>query len=292
MSEPSTPTTPTQTPAGSPTHAPAAQTPPAAPAAPGTSLLGGDPPAGAPAAPVEQPVGDRPDWLPEKFWTDKGPNVEHLAKSYHGLEQLLGKKAQALVPPSDKSTPEEIQAWRKALGVPESPDGYALKPENLPPGVQWDDNSAKAVAALAHKHNIPAAAMKDLMAFDLQRQQQWTQAAAQIAQQELAEGRETLKTTFGEKYDANIALAKRAVATVNGNAQSHGFTDPEVVRVIVGLAQKLSDDTLVAGDSIGAGSAKSRAKDIMTNPQNPLHSRYLEADPEVVDMVRRGLTAA
>jgi len=45
----------------------------------------------------------------------------------------------------------------------------------------------------------------------------------------------------------------------------------------------------VAGDSLGPSSSKSRAKDIQTNPQNPMHERYLNGDPEVVDQVRRML---
>jgi hypothetical protein len=250
-----------------------------------TSLLAGN---DEPRETVTEPA-ERPEWMPEKFWTEKGPDTEKLAKSYSGLEQLLGKKAHALVPINEKSTPEEVAAWRKAMGVPETADGYQLKPEALPEGVFFDDNAAKRVADLAHKHNLPAAAVKELVAFDLQRQQQMAQASLAMATKEMQEGVETLKQSFGEAFEPNLNLAKRAVATVGGNANSRGFADPEVVKVVVSLAKKLSDDTLVAGDSLGPSSSKSRAKDIQTNPQNPMHERYLNGDPEVVDQVRRML---
>lgn len=273
-----------------PEGAPAPPPPQSTPPPESDSLLGGaPPPEGGDTPPLPESTSERPDWLPEKFWTEKGPDVERLAKSYHGLEQLLGKKARALVPPNEKSTHEEVAAWRKALGVPEAPEGYNLKPEQLPEGMAFDEGSAKRVAEIAHKHNIPAAALKEIVAFDLERQQQMAAAALAMATKEMQEGQETLKRSFGDSYEPNLNLAKRAVATVGGNANSRGFSDPEVVRVVVGLAKKLSDDTLVAGDSIGPSSSVSRAKDIMTNPNNPMHARYLNGDPEVVDQVRRML---
>jgi hypothetical protein len=64
-----------------------------------------------------EPV-EKPDWLPEKFWREDKADVEALSKSYQGLEQLLGKKANSVPVPNEKSTPEEVSAYRKAIGVP------------------------------------------------------------------------------------------------------------------------------------------------------------------------------
>lgn len=250
-------------------------------------------PSSTTTAPTEpsQPV-EKPEWLPEKFWTDKGPNVEAILKSYQGMEQLLGKKAQAVVPPSEKSTPEEIAAYRKAIGVPESPEGYKLKPEQLPEGVTWDENVAKRAAELAHKHNIPAAAMSELMRFDMERAALMNQAAASMIEQQLESGREELQRVWGDKMPEKIELARRAAVTAGVDPSSQGFVDPQVVKAIVNLAEKLSDDRLVAGDQTGVSNTRARARDIMTNQANPLYSRYQEGDPEIVDQVRRMLTAS
>lgn len=250
-------------------------------------------PASTTTAPTEpsQPV-EKPEWLEAKFWTDKGPNVEALAKSYEVAQRALGRKAQAVVPPNEKSTPEEIAEYRKALGVPDSPEGYKLKPEQLPEGVTWDENVAKRAAELAHKHNIPAAAMSELMKFDMERAALMNQAAASMIEQQLESGRAELQKVWGDKMPDKVDLAKRAVITVEENPASHGFVDPAVVRTIVKLAEKLSDDRLVAGDQTGVSSTRARARDIMTNQANPLYSRYQEGDPEIVDQVRRMLTAS
>jgi hypothetical protein len=250
---------------------------------------------GAPSSVTNAPapeVTEKPEWLPEKFWRNDKADVESLSKSYQGLEQLLGKKANAIVPPSEKSTPEEIAAYRKAIGVPESPEAYNLKPEQLPEGVVWDENVAKRAAELAHKHNIPASAMTELMKFDMERAALMNQAAAQMIETQLETGRAELQAVWGDKMPEKIELARRAAVTAGVDPTSQGFVDPQVVKAIVNLAEKLSDDKLVAGDQTGASSTRARARDIMTNQANPLYSRYQEGDAEVVDQVRRMLTSA
>jgi len=240
----------------------------------------------APTEPVE-----KPEWLPEKFWRDDKADTESLAKSYQGLEQLLGKKAQAVFPPNDKSTPEEVSAYRKAVGVPDSPEGYNLKPETLPEGVNWDESVAKRAAELAHKHNVPVSAMQEFMKFDMERAAMMQQAAAGMIDTQLESGRQELQKVYGDKFSEKIELARRAAVTVGVDPSSHGFVDPQVVKAVVALAEKLSDDRLIEGNQIGASSTRARGRDIMTNQSNPLYSRYQEGDPEIVDQVRRMITS-
>jgi hypothetical protein len=249
---------------------------------------------GAPTSVTDAPaeITEKPDWLEAKFWTDKGPNVEALAKSYEVAQRALGRKAQAVVPPNEKSTPEEVAEYRKAVGVPESPEGYQLKPEQLPEGVVWDENVAKQAAELAHKHHIPAAAMQEFMKFDMERAALMNQAAANMIEAQLESGRAELQKVWGDKMPEKIELARRAALTAGVDPTSQGFVDPQVVKAIVGLAEKLSDDKLVAGDQTGVSSTRARARDIMTNAANPLYIRYQEGDAEVVDQVRRMLTSA
>ena len=78
-------------------------------------------PVAAPHAPPENngtpPPAERPDWLPEKFWTPEGPSVENLAKSYVELERMRGASIDDL----------KAQWETERLAVrPESPDKYEL----------------------------------------------------------------------------------------------------------------------------------------------------------------------
>ena len=91
----------------------------------------------------------------------KYKSVPDMAKALANANALIGKK---LGVPNEKSSPEEVAAFRRAMGVPESLDEYKLAPETLPEGMTWNDDMAKPYAEIAHKHGIPPSAMKELVA--------------------------------------------------------------------------------------------------------------------------------
>lgn len=254
--------------------------------APGSILETGE------IAPPSLPVvpEEKPEWLPEKYWREGKADFESMAKSHAGLEQLLGKKSKSVLVPNDKSTPEELAEYRKAMGVPDKPEDYLerIRPEIMPEGVQFDDNLAKAAAAIAQKHNIPPAALRELAALQMTQVQALNQTVTAAAMQELESGKVELAKVYGDQLPAKLEIAKRAAATVGVNPASRGFTDPDVVKAFITLAEKLSDDQLISAESAGSGSAgMARAVAIMTNTDDPYHERYTNGDPEAVDLVRR-----
>lgn len=269
------------TPAAPASPAPAPAAPAPAPGGAPSLLDPGNPGGNTPAA------DGRPDWMPEKFWSEGKPNVEGLAKSYAGLEQLLGQKANAVRIPTEQSTPEEVAAYRKALGVPEKVEDYQIKPEQLPEGVEWNDDLAKPFAEIAHKHNIPPKAMSELVAKQAEIEAQRTGALAGQIEAKRNEGIAELKQTFGDSFDRKLVLAQRAAQTAGVDPNAPGFSDPAVVKGFVRLAEMISEDQLTApGTPTGPAGAQSRAKDIQTNPQNPLYAKYQDGDPDTVNLVR------
>ncbi|WP_439598958.1 capsid assembly protein [Falsiroseomonas sp.] len=71
----------------------------------------------------------RPAEVPEKFWDEaKGAlRVDALLKSYIELERRL---SQRFAPPADDAPEEDRLRWRRALGIPDSPDEYQVTPPN------------------------------------------------------------------------------------------------------------------------------------------------------------------
>ncbi len=65
--------------------------------------------------------------IPEKFRDPRtgALRVEALLKSYLELERATSRR---IAPPGDDSPEEDRQRWRRALGVPETPDAYEITP--------------------------------------------------------------------------------------------------------------------------------------------------------------------
>ncbi|MGG5812470.1 capsid assembly protein [Falsiroseomonas sp. CW058] len=73
------------------------------------------------------PSDARPAAVPEKFWDAEGKavRVDALLKSYLELERRL---SQRIAPPGDDAPDEDRRRWRRAMGVPETPEGYEITP--------------------------------------------------------------------------------------------------------------------------------------------------------------------
>lgn len=269
-----------------------------------TSLLDtGDTTQAAPAPGAENNAGlapstyVQPDGTLADGWTDHLPDdavpyketlakyktVPDMAKALAHANALVGKK---LGVPNEKSSPEEVAAYRKALGVPESLEEYDFTPEQVPEGFAWDKQAMAPFAEVAHKHNIPPGAMKELAGLFAQYETSKLDVVQSMYDQQRQEAIATLQKEWGADFQKNVAVAKQAAKLAGVNATSYGFADPEVVRGFVRMAQMMSEDKVGRGlatpDMMGG---KARATDIMRNPENPWHKRYAEGDPEAVALV-------
>ncbi|HYF09589.1 MAG TPA: hypothetical protein VD970_18370 [Acetobacteraceae bacterium] len=68
----------------------------------------------------------RPEGVPDKFWDAEAGalRVEALLKSYLELERRM---SQRFAPPTEDAPEEERTRFRRALGVPETPEDYAIE---------------------------------------------------------------------------------------------------------------------------------------------------------------------
>ena len=67
----------------------------------------------------------RPEDVPEKFWDQEAGQlrVDALLKSYRELERRL---SQRIAPPGADAPEEEVQRFRRSLGIPDSPGEYQI----------------------------------------------------------------------------------------------------------------------------------------------------------------------
>jgi len=224
---------------------------------------------------------------------DRFKTVPDLVKSYRHLETLKGTPGDAVIVPGADATPEQRAAYHKAIGVPETPDAYALKPEQLPEGIEWHDGRGKAFAEFAHKQGMTQAQAAAVVAFQLE-QEQATRGDAQAAYQNLLANREAeLKKEWGSAYNHKLMVAKQVVSSLGfdpGDAELFG--NPKVLSFIGKMSGLLSEDTVSSmRGSLPEGMKfthpHEEARSIATNPSHPENARYLQGDEAIVAKVRR-----
>jgi hypothetical protein len=263
------------------------------------SLFNAAPPAATPSGDADaaflNPKGEFEagwiDRLPEGFKDDAAmlasfKDLPALLKSYIHSQRMLGGKANAVQIPGENATPEEKAEFFEKIGVPKDVKEYPSKPTGLPEGAEWDTEATLKFNQIAHANGVPPKAMAQIL--DAYNEYAGVQAEkAQLAEKaQVDANRKALADEWGAKYDANLALAKRAARSVGADLNSPGFADPAVVKAFQRLATQISDDRLITADSPATQMiGHARGMDIIRNPTNPLHSRYRAGDEEVGKLV-------
>lgn len=175
--------------------------------------------------------------------------------------ELRKKLSTAIVPPNDGASEDDVAAYhanvRKALGVPETPEGYAL-PESV--AALTDDGKAALGRVVAKMHAAGAApaavsaAVEEYLSYSAEQTAQAEAASAQA----LAKADESLKREWGQDYEANKALAVRAFTALGGDNLAHVMNTamfegvplgnhPAMIKAFAEIGRRTSEDGFQAG---------------------------------------------
>lgn len=242
------------------------------------------------------------DQLPENLKADakhysKYKSPIHALEHTRNLQQLVGKKADAVIIPGEGATEQEIAEYRAKIGVPDTPEGYGIKtPDDLPEGVEVSDEIMAEFAGVAHKLGLTPEQVNGLQQWEMGRVGAMSQAnetaAHALEAKHLEDNRKALQEEWGtgKEFDEKITLATRAGRTFGYSAQELEsnpiFRNAEVVKILAKAGADMSEDRLVSGDEGSPQSLKAQAQDIISNPQNAEYAKYWAGDEAVNAKVR------
>lgn len=212
------------------------------------------PTAASDPAPAPAPASWRdalPDDLKAAKSLEKYADVPALAKAYVDAEALIGRKG--AIPPKEGDAPEVTAAWRKALGVPDTAEGYTIaRPDDVPEAL-WSDSTAAKYREIAHRHGLTPAQAQAVAAEFLQHQAAEVAALGQANQEAAA----ALKKEWGQSFDQKITLAARA---------AKAFLPAELLDLVLPTGMRLGDhpDMVKAFARIGAAQGEDVAPGLGT----------------------------
>lgn len=251
------------------------------------------------------------DWV-SKLPEDLQQHRSHFAKYSDplqalqhtlNLQQILGKKAEAVVIPGADASKEEWAPVLKRLGVPDSPEGYGLKvPDELPDGVTVDEAELNEFARYAHDIGLTPQQVAKLQEYDLARAGKWVSSGAEQAQawemREFDRQSEILTKAWGNGPESTQkkALAERAALTFGFTPEEVGndplFRNARFVMTLARAGAAMSEDALVKGSDINSvGGLRARAQDVISNPSNPLYKKYWDGDADANAQVHAWMKA-
>ncbi len=192
-------------------------------------------------------------------------DVNHLTQTFikerEGRVKLEGDLKGTIKVPGDKSTPEEISAYRKAMNVPDKPEGYEF------PKIGDTENSPEMVA-WAQKTFHFAGLTKEQGSHI---QKEWTsfvsgmvEAENKMAEEEKVENEKKFRAEFKteEEYKAGRELTKRFWNKLMGTDFDEAYKEAEAwqvpvfMRALFVIAKKTGEDWSPSSAGGGGGEVK------------------------------------
>lgn len=230
---------------------------PAAGGAPGATDQGGAVPGWVSALPDEFKVNDY-----VKGFQKPGDFVKEALDHKTQRETLETRLQSAIFKPGEGAKPEDIAAYRKALGVPDSPTDYKFTPAE---GVEHDPKMLEWAASTFHKHGVSQEAAAGIA-------QEWDgfvqglgAAMEEAHTTEVAEGvkvaEETLRGEWKQDFDKNVEETKRGyqafekivpgfgqlIDSVEVQAGLKLGNDPRMLKVFHAIGRAIGDDGNLPG---------------------------------------------
>jgi hypothetical protein len=235
------------------------------------------------------------DALPPELKSEKSlerfKDVSEVAKSWIEAQKVISQKG--VIVPGEKATPEEVAAFHKAIGRPDTPDGYQLKAPELPEGMTYDENRTKVFAAVAHKEGVSAKALSALHGA-------WNDMAraeydANVKAVQEIQGKTTaeMKKEWGKDFDANLAKADEAIERVFGSEFKQMLKDtglsnhPAVIKGMFKASQAIGEHALSRGGGDGAGKGTFTKAELTQKTNDPRYWDVARRDNNYVEEVNR-----
>ena len=261
-------------------------------------------PAAAPAAPATPTPGAAAPWYgaadeaTAAYITNKGwDNPLKAIESYRNLEKFAGGSKSLVELPGPDAPPEKMAEFYARLGRPESPDKYGIEaPQGADPElVGWFKTAA-------HKHNLTDAQAKGVFADYNEMAGGKMQAMEQQSAADSEKAITDLKREWGQTFDKQIDMGKRAVAALGFNEQmltnyEAKLGTGEMLKLFATLGTKMGEPSFEGGgrsDGSGFGTTPAQAQqqiaDLKTDKQ--FMDGYLKGNPEHVAKMKRLMGAA
>ena len=247
--------------------------------------------------PQEQTV-DFKSLIPKEYQGEKSlqnfQDMNGFVKSYLSAQRLVGLDKIAI--PNHLATDDDWDQVYQKLGRPNNPTEYKY---NLPQESKLDDNSLKAFSEHAHKLGLLPKQADGIINYYNELANASVIDANSKAETSRLEAEKTLRQEFGPAYNNKINAAKNlASATLGDDFLSNTILadgsklgdNPTVVKAFANLASKLSEDTIVKGDSPSYMTTSEIEKQIatLTQPNTPYwnkqHPNHAQAVKEVYEL--------
>ncbi|MFN3991228.1 MAG: hypothetical protein ACK4IS_13330 [Erythrobacter sp.] len=219
------------------------------------------------------------EWMANKGYAD----IDTAISSFRELEArfLAGDK---LVLPKEGDAPEVIDAFHKAIGRPDAPDGYEIPAIE---GGEIDQGLADRMRQAAFKAGVPKNAFEALVQEFNQYGKELIEQAGDAAINAKKEGSEALRREWGDKFAANVSHANKAMTALELDADyvtrmEAGLGTADTMKLLAKIGMGIGEDALIGGGSGRFQMSKAEAQaELASMKEGEKAQKLIKGDPDL-----------
>lgn len=233
-------------------------------------------------------------------WADKYPSAAGKlaqAKDQEGFFKLVDSAIRTASgrelkgPPSATWSEVEKADYREKFGVPETPEQYKFKPDNLEAGVHWPEET-KEVTAWLHEKGVPADVVEGLGGFFKDFLKGQTDHSLNVFEDRIQQLADESKAHFSKEWGNETEARKGAIKTFLASKFTESEMQDPVFRAatsnhkileLIDQARQSTREGKIPGTGLemptGSHSARQQARELMKSVE------YIRGDRDVVKRV-------
>ena len=178
-------------------------------------------------------------------------NLSGLASQLVNSQKMIGKTADMVLLPNEKSTETEWNEFHSKMGRPDTPDEYEIS--HIEDIGEIDADTELAFKNLAHSIGMKPADVQKLIELDDARIMGMRQAAEEARTQETQAAEEALKKQWGGAYEERLHLANRMIEENVSDENKPALLDaignnPQVADFLANIAKKFVEHKIISAE--------------------------------------------
>lgn len=138
----------------------------------------------------------------------KYKSMGDLVNGFLNANKLIGRKAEPITKPDANATPEQREAWRQHLGIPDNTDSYLI-PEGYED--EYDEESFGQFAEWARQHNIPPETVAEFVKYQASLEGDQEATFGDIVEDMGKKCLAQLTETWGGMTEKNLIMVKNGL---------------------------------------------------------------------------------
>ena len=215
-----------------------------------------------------------------KLFPDTKEGFNNAVKSHLELQKLMGHEKIPI--PKDANDKAAMDVFKRALKVPEKPEGYGLYDPEIPKNMEGLKFDKKFFSETAHKFNLTPEQAKGLWQTYVDQSKKSYSDMTKEFQDQVSAASQQVRQEWGDAYDSKVQLGQMVVNKFSSDQEMNDLvtsklvSDPRGIKFLAKIGEQFAENRIgefkYQRHSLTPDEIEMELSSIRNNPNHPYNN--------------------